>query len=268
MILGITEFQTIHPIWWLFFSWLIWVLLRWRNWPRPSLSIMLMYSASIGIFLIRFWQSFNASLNNPNFDPILPIPFFLLPFLAAVSFWLIVLYIPISLTLKPKKLFDQKRYWWITFLVLSLAAWHLLSEVSYSTIRALVYLFQNITYSDLISTNIYFYPAMGLLIPLLIWLFLRVSEHSRPALPTISLYLISLVNASTMLWIEASACKAVINPSRNLCEVNFSLPLFLGEIALWFISLYAIVRLISRIELGNKLFGIPKKHEDQSIGID
>jgi hypothetical protein len=56
--------------------------------------------------------------------------------------------------------------------------------------------------------------------------------------------------------------------ARNLCEVNFSLPLFLGEITLWFISLYALIRLISRIEFGNKIFGLPEKHKDQPIGID
>lgn len=232
--------------------------------PRPSMSIMLMYLTSIGISFIRSWQSFKASSNNPLFDPVLPVPFLLLPFLATVSFWLIVLYVPIVLALKPKKLFDQKRYWWIALLVLSLAVWHLLSEESVSDIRPVVYSFRDLTYSDLISTNIYFYPVIGLLIPLLIWLFLGIIERSRPALPTIIVYLISLANASTMLWIEAYVCRI----AGNLCEVNFSFPSFLGEIALWFITLYALIRLISRIEFGNKIFGLPEKHKDQPIGID
>jgi hypothetical protein len=162
----------------------------------------------------------------------------LFPLLGEISFWLIVLYLPIALTLKPVKLFEPKRNWLIALLAIALAIWYVFYLEPFANIR-------DLTYPNLITTDFYFYPVMSILVPWFIWLLLGRIERPRPALPTMIIYLISAANASTRLWVQESLCTII---SRS-CEVYFSLLLFIGEIALWFIPLYALMKLISRIEI-------------------
>jgi hypothetical protein len=102
-----------------------------------------------------------------------------------------------------------------------------------------------LTYSNLITTDFYFYPVMGMLIPWFIWLLLGIFNRSRPALPDMLIYSISAANVATRLWAQEYIC--TFGMSRR-CEVYFSLPLFLVEIALWFIPLYFLMKLIVRQE--------------------
>lgn len=204
------------------------------------MSVMLIYSASMGVFFIKSWQLLNSCRKDPLCDP--DFSFSLFPFLAEVSFWLIVLYVPIALELKPRIIFNQRRNWWIALLVLTLAGWHIISEDFVAIVRGFIYL-------DVITTDIFFYTLIGIFAPWFIWLLLGRIERPRPSLPTMLIYSISVTNASTRLWIEVSACKLAM----NLCEVNFSLPLFLGKIALWFVPLYTLMKLISRVEFGKNL---------------
>jgi hypothetical protein len=194
---------------------------------------MLIYSAAVGIFYIRYWQGVNTALKVELVDT----SFLLLRFLAGVSFWYIVLYVPIALALKPKSIFDQRRNWWIALLVLALAVWYLVSPESLALISDFIYF-------DLIITDIFVYTILGIFFPWFIWWLLGKIERPRPSLPIIILYSISAAIVSTRLWDEIFACKLV----RYVCEVRFSLPLFLVEVALWFIPLYALLKLISRIE--------------------
>ena len=121
----------------------------------------------------------------------------------------------------------------------------IVSEESFPEIRYLPYVVRDLTYFNLISTDFYFYPVMGILIPWLIWLLLDVVERPRPALPVMLIYSISAANASTRLWFQEYVCKGVFS---RVCEVDFSLPMFLLEIVLWFIPLYALMKWISRLE--------------------
>jgi hypothetical protein len=227
----------LYPLWWLFFSWLIWSLLKRRHWPRPSVSIMLIYSTSTGIFFLRNLQGYVNCIE-------LCVPYFsLFSFIVEVSFWSVVLYIPISLAIKPGKLLEQKKNWCIIFLV-ALGVGLILSEESVYEFRSLPFAIRDLTYFDLISKDIYFYPVMGMLVPWFIWLLLGIFERSRPNLSIMLIYSLSLASITTRLWVRDEMCKM-----GNLCVVNFSLPLFVGEFALWFVPLYALMKLISRIEI-------------------
>jgi hypothetical protein len=201
-------------------------------------SILLLFSISIGITYIKSWQGLRACLNNPSCDPDPSLPFILFPLLGEVSFWLIALYVPIALALNPVKLFKQNRNRWIALVVIALAIWRIVVMEPFD-------IFRDLTYSKLITTDFYFYPVIGILIPWFIWLLLGMLERPRPALPIMIIYSLSVANASTRLWVQESLCTII---SRS-CEVEFSLPLFIGEIALWFIPLYALMKLISRIEI-------------------
>ena len=251
IILDLIKADPLYPIWWLFLSWIIWLLLRWRNLSRPSVSIMLLYSTSIIIFFIKTWQGLNACIELCYFD------FSVFPFLAEVSFWFVVLYVPVSLALKPKFIFDRRKKWWISLLVTGLAIWHILSEESLSRISDYIYF-------DLFTTDIFFYTALGIFVPWFIWWLLTKIERPRPSVAIMILYSISAINTSTRLWPAIYVCKFF----RDVCDVDFSLPLFLLEVAIWFIPLYALMKLISRAEFGNTNIELVEKRKGQSIGTE
>jgi hypothetical protein len=251
IILDLIESESLYPIWWLFFSWVIWLLLRWRNWPRPRLSVMLIYSAAIIIFFIRDWQGYISAFK----VELVIISFSLVRFLAGVSFWSIILYVPVALTLKPKIIFDPRRYWWIALLVLAFPVWYLAHQSP-----ALIGYF---IYFDMITTDIFFYTLLGFFVPWFIWLLLGRIERPRPSVPIMILYSISAAIVFARLWDEAYVCKMV-----SWCEFDFSLPLFMVEVALWFIPLFVLLKLISRVESGNKFVELAEKHKGQPIGTE
>ena len=161
-------------------------------------------------------------------------PFPLLPFLAAVSFWLIVLYVPIMLALKPQTVFEQiRRKWWIAFPILALAVGH----VFVGTVEII----RSLENFDLIASDIFFYLAMVVLLPWLFWLLLKFFRWPEPTLLTMFIYSIAVTNAAFRLWIEGIIYSVV-------SKVTFSVPLFLGEVAMWFVALYVLMKLILRIE--------------------
>ena len=227
----------LYPLGCVFFCWLIWLLFKWRNWPRPNLSIMLLFTTSIGITYIQSWQGLNACLKNPSCDPDPSLPFVLFPLLAEVSFWLIALYVPVTLALKPKVIIDQRKNWWIVLLIVAFAIWHIFEFGPFSIIRELIYF-------NLIATDIFFYTVIGFTVPWIVWWFLGNVDCPRPSLQIMFIYSIAAINASTRLWVGEIMCNII----SHSCEVNFSLLLFAGEIALWFIPLYALMKLISRME--------------------
>ena len=238
---------------WLIFTWIIWLLLKWRNWPRPSMSVMLIYSTAVVIFDIRYWQGINTALKVELVDT----SFSLLRLLAGVSFWFVLLYVPVALTLKPKSIFDQRKYWWIALLILSLSVWHIVSPESLSLISDFIYF-------DLIITKIFLYTLLMIFVPWIIWWFIGKIEQPWPSLPIMLLYSISATIVSARFWDETFACKLV----RYACKVDFSLPLFLAEIALWFLPLYALLKLVLKVESGNKPVELAEKHNGQPIGIE
>jgi hypothetical protein len=237
IIIDTITFPHLYPLWWLFFSWLIWFLFKRRNWPRPDVPIMLIYSTSIGIFFLKDLQGYMTCIE-------LCVPYFsLFPFIVEVSFWSFVLYIIISLAIKPGKLFEQKKNWWISFVAV-LAISLLLKEEAVAEFRSLPFAIRDLTYFDLITKDIYFYPVMGMFVPWFIWLLLEIFERSRPALPTMLIYSLSVASVTTRLWVRVDMCG-----TGTPCVVYFSLPLYLGEIALWFIPLYLLMKLIVRQEV-------------------
>lgn len=232
--------MTFHPIFTIFlliFSWLIWLLFKWRSWPRPSFSIMLICSTSIAIVYIKSLQGLEACLLNPLCDPIYLISLF--PFLAEVSFWLIVLYLPISLATKPKIIFEHKKHWWLAIIIIALSTRQITTESSLFYLRTLSTLID----SDRVTMSIIYGFAMLIIIPWLIWLLFKISNSPRPALPTMLMYTISTANAFSRFYIEWSVCT-----HWRGCEVNFSLVPYLVDVVVWFILLYAIMKLIIRME--------------------
>ena len=217
-----------YPWWWLLFSWVIWLVLKWRNWVRPTLLIMLLYSIAVGIFYIKSWQSLLACMRIELCAP----TFSIFPFIAAVSFWMVVLYFPITGTLQSGAISQQvRKSWWIVLPVVVLAIWHI-SLVSAGIIRSL----QD---SNLIASEILFYPVMTILVAWLLWFLLPIFHLPTPTLPTMFLYSISVANASTRLWVNAIVCTLVAYD----CETIFSFPLFLAEIIIWFIALFVLMKL-------------------------
>jgi len=214
---------------WLIFSWLIWLALRWRNWTRPSVPIMLVYSMSVGIFYIKSRQALNGCIE------LCAPSFFVFPFIAAVSFWFLVLYIPIVLTLKPRTLFEQvRRNWWIAFPVIAFAAWH------FSV--AILGIICSLDYSPFIRLGIFsdflFYPVLIILLSWLFWLLLPVFQLPTPTFLTMFAFSIAVLNAFIRIWMNA-----ILND-----RVTFSLPLFLLDVMIWFISLYGLTKLVLRME--------------------
>ena len=221
-----------YLVWWFFFSWLIWLLLRWRNWQRPTVSMMLIYSISGAIFYIKSWQFPRECIEFciPTFS--------VLPFIASVSFWFIVLYVPIALASKTQAVFEQiRRNWWITLLMIALAVWHI--SFGLADIKRLLENFDTIA-SGLFS-DLFFYPAMVILLSWLFWLGLTFLLWPRPTLSTMFIYSIAVANASIRLWVDALA-------SRRYSPDFFSLSLFLSELVVWFIVLYVFLKLTIRTE--------------------
>jgi hypothetical protein len=126
---------------------------------------MLIFSAAVGITYIKSWLHLKACLNHPGCDPDPSLPFILILLLGEVSFWLIVLHVPVAMALKPVILLEQKRNWWIVLLVIALAVWNLLETQPFAILH-------DLSYSKFITTDFYFYPVMGILVPWFIWLLL------------------------------------------------------------------------------------------------
>lgn len=202
----------------------------------PTISAMLIYSTAVGIFYIKSSQRFEACIRIEWCAP----SFSLFPFIAEVSFWFIVLYVPIVFASKPQAAFEQiKRNWWIAAPMIAFSVWHISVGVG-GAIRSLRYLGD----FDLIACDIFFYPALGLLLPWLFWLLPKFFQLPGPALPTMLIYSVAAANASIRLWIEAVRHGVV----RYVCRGAFSLPLFLAEVVMWFIALYVLMKLTLRME--------------------
>jgi hypothetical protein len=227
-----TTFPLHYLVWWFFFSWVIWLLLRWRNWPRPTIAIMLIYSATVGIFYANSLQRFEACIE-------LCLPFFsVLPFIGAISFWFIVLYIPIALASKKQAISEQiRRNWWTAFLLIAFAVWHISVGLAY--INGLLEISDSIA-SGIFSDS-FFYPAMAILLPWLFWLVLPFFPWPRPTLSTMLIYSISVANVAIRLSLDALA-------SGRYSPGFFSLSLFLSELAAWFTALYVLLKLTVRVE--------------------
>ncbi len=191
---------------------------------------MFIYSVSVGIFYIKSWQAFRACM---RFELCAP-SFSLLPFLAAISFWLIVLYVPIMLALKPQTVFEQIRgKWWIAFPILALAIGHGLVRT--------VEVIHSLENFDLIASDIFFCLAMVVLLPWFFLLLLKFFRWSEPTLLTMFIYSIAVTNAAFRPWVEGIIYSVV-------SKVTFSVPLFLGEVVMWFVALYILMKLILRME--------------------
>ena len=228
----LTTYPLYYLLWWLFFSWFLWLLLKWRKWRRPTISIMLICSTAVGIFFINSLKQVERCI-----ELCLP-SFSLFPFIAAVSFWYIVLYVPIVLASKTQSVSEQiRRNRWIALLMLILAVWHVSAGLG-----GIIGSLENydFTASDIFS-DIFFYPAMGILLPWLFWLLLTFFPWNRLTLPTMFIYSISLASASVRLWFSALSY-------RRSSGGFFSLSLFLAEVAMWFITLYVLMKLTVRIE--------------------
>lgn len=190
-----------------------------------------MYSISVGIFYIKSWQVFRACMRIELCAP----TFSFFSFIAAVSFWLIVLYLPITLASKASVVSEQiRRNWWIALLVIALAVWHV-------SVR-LVGIIPSLENPALIAYDVLFYPAMLILLPWLFWLLLKFCQWSSPTLPSMVIYSVSAAYATIRLWIEALVYR------RYCCEGMLSVPLFLAEVAMWFTALYVLMKLTLRIE--------------------
>lgn len=211
------------PILWLSFSWLIWSLLKLRHWPRPTLSIMLIYSAAVMITVVRSWQRIQSCLKIELCYP----TFSLLQFVAEVSFWFMVLYVSIVTTLKIKTMFRQNRNWWLALSLIAFAIWHLSIE------------FMGITHfsSELIASGIVFHTMSWLFFPWLIWLLLKACQLPRPATSIMIIYSVSAGITTIRFWSDAILCENYVRS----CRAIFLLPSFLSEVALWFITLYILM---------------------------
>jgi hypothetical protein len=195
---------------------------------------MLIYSLSVAMFYFKSWQY--PSLGE-CLEFCIPI-FFALPFIASVSFWFIVLYVPIALASKTQAVFEQiRRNWWIILLILALAVWHISFRLA--DINRLLKNFDSIALG--LFSNIFFYPAMIILLSWLLWLVLTFFPWPRPSLSTMLIYSIAVANASSALWVDALA-------SRRHSPDSFSLSWFLSELIPWFIALYVFLKLTMRIE--------------------
>jgi len=189
---------------------------------------MLIYSTAVAIFYINSSQEFEACIGLcfPSFS--------LFPFIAAVSFWFIVLYVPIALASKTQVVSEQiRRNWWIALLMIALAVWHIPFGIA-----GIVRFPKNF---DFITSDIFFYPAMAILLPWLFWLLLAFFSWPRPTLSTMVIYSISAANATIRLWFEALI-------SGRYSRGFFSLSLFLADVTVWFIAFYVLMKLTVRIE--------------------
>jgi hypothetical protein len=57
---NLLNYPLYYPVWWLLGSWIIWVFLKWTSWPRPTLSMMLLYSISVAIEFVESVRELEA----------------------------------------------------------------------------------------------------------------------------------------------------------------------------------------------------------------
>jgi len=94
-----------------------------------------------------------------------------------------------------------------------------------------------------IITNPLFYSIWWLLLSWIIWSLVKLTPWSRPTLPTMLIYSISVAIEFTKSRRQLEACLMI-----DICAPDFSLVWFVLDVAFWFIILYALMKWISRIE--------------------
>lgn len=87
-----------------------------------------------------------------------------------------------------------------------------------------------------------FFTGFLFLLSWLIWVLLKLFHRRRPAFSTMFIYSISVAVAFIRYRLQVLACLRL----ENYCEVPFSIPLFILEVALWFLVLYILMRLVLR----------------------
>jgi len=198
--------------------------------------MMLIYSAAVATTFVRDIQDFETCM---RFE--LCAPYFeLLPFLAEIAFWFIILYS--SVTLNPGAILKSGRYRWIGLLAIALGIWHLATEL--------------IILSNLLKTplDLGIFPhtvILCLLIPWLIWLCLELWQMPRPTVSTVLMVSVSVI-LTTIRFLNDNMMNTVLCRLRGIaCQEIFSLISFLIEIAYWFIPLYGLLKLVSKMETRN-----------------
>jgi hypothetical protein len=87
------------------------------------------------------------------------------------------------------------------------------------------------------------FPGFMLAFGWLTWLLLKVCQWPRPSLSTMLIYSVSVGIAFNLHLPRAQVCTAL--PDR--CRYPLIWQRFLGDVAFWFIAIYLVMKLISRI---------------------
>lgn len=220
-----------YPLGWLLFSWLLWLLLiKLKIWSHLTLSMMLVYSASILVVFFRSWHEISVCLKIELCYP----SFSLLQFLPEIAFWLIILYWSIIPASKLRMTVKQPQNRWIIILLCILAIWHILAEF-----LRLFYLSHALT-----SSNILLFSTLLLLVPWVVWMLLKIGNWIRPNVSAMMVYTASAMITIIRLWDSVIICEN----HMEYCQEIFSLSSFLTEIVIWFISLYTLMKLVSKME--------------------
>jgi len=220
-----------YSIVWLIFSWLIWLFLKLFKWARPTPPTMLIYSAAVIIVFIRDWQEITACMK----IELCYQSFELLSFLAEVAFWFIVLYA--SITLNPGKILKSGKYGWLGILVIVFGIWYVITESIKITNSLKTPLGVEISILTII---------LGLLIPWLFWvLFIGLWRLSRSSTQIMLIYSVSVVLTFIRFLNDAMLNTWACELYGMYCQEEI-LTSFLTEVIVWFLPLYALLKLVSK----------------------
>jgi hypothetical protein len=149
------------------------------------------------------------------------------PFLTEVAFWFIILYA--SITLNPGEILKPGKHRWLGLPVIALGVWQFLVEL----IGIINSLKTQAGVDIALQTLI-----LWLLIPWLFWmLFIGLWQPPQPTARIMLLYSVSVILTCIRFLYDA-----MIDPE------SFSLISFLTQTAYWFIPLYTLLKLVSKIE--------------------
>lgn len=226
-----------YPIVWLIFSWLVWSLLKIFKRTRPAASIMLIYSAAVAIAFVKGEQRFNACMNIDLCAPY----FELLPFLAEVAFWFIILYA--SITLNTGIMLKSGKYRWLGLLMVALGVWHFIGEL----IKII-----NSVKTPIGSEISLITITLWLLLPWLFWmLFIGLWQPPQPTARIMLMYSVSVSLTYVRLLNDATMNSLMCGLNGSNCQETVSLISFLAEIAYWFIPLYVLLKLVTKLGTTN-----------------
>jgi len=226
ILIDLATYPLNYPIVWLFFSWMVWLSLKLFKKTRPTASIMLIYSAAVSIVFVRGLQKFEACMRIELCAPY----FELFPFLAEVAFWFVILCA--SITLQPGAILKSGKHGWLGLLAVELGAWQFIVEL----IGIINSLKTEAGVGIALQTLI-----LWLLIPWLFWmLFIGLWQSPQPTARIMLMY-----SVSAILTCIRFSYDAMIDPE------SFSLISFLTQTVYWFVPLYALLKLVSKIETGN-----------------